>query len=158
MKPYDPRKIEPKIQKRWEKEHIYQASDTSQKPKFYGLIEFPYPSGDGLHVGHIRSNTAMDVIARKRRMEGFEVLYPIGWDAFGLPTENYAIKTGIQPAVVTRKNTDTFRRQLKALGFSFDWSREINTTDPEYYRWTQWIFLQFFKKGLAYKTRTEINW
>ncbi|OHA17668.1 MAG: leucine--tRNA ligase [Candidatus Taylorbacteria bacterium RIFCSPHIGHO2_01_FULL_46_22b] len=158
MKPYDPRKIEPKIQKRWEKEHIYQASDTSQKPKFYGLIEFPYPSGDGLHVGHIRSNTAMDVIARKRRMEGFEVLYPIGWDAFGLPTENYAIKTGIQPAVVTRKNTDTFRRQLKALGFSFDWSREINTTDPEYYRWTQWIFLQFFKKGLAYKKKMAINW
>jgi len=158
MKPYDPKKIEKKWQKVWEKKEIYNAQDFSEKPKYYCLIEFPYPSGDGLHVGHIRSNTAMDIIARKRRAEGFNVLYPIGWDAFGLPTENYAIKTGIQPSIVTKKNTDTFRRQLKSLGFSFDWSREINTTDPEYYRWTQWIFLQLYKHGLAYKKKMAINW
>ncbi len=158
MKAYDHKKIEKKWQKLWDKEGIFYAKNNSKKPKFYGLIEFPYPSGAGMHVGHIRSNTAMDIISRKRRMEGFNVLYPIGWDAFGLPTENYAIKTGIHPIKVTKDNTDTFRRQLKALGFSFDWSREINTTDPKYYKWTQWIFLQLFKKGLAYKTRTEINW
>ncbi|OGI62988.1 leucine--tRNA ligase [Candidatus Nomurabacteria bacterium RIFCSPHIGHO2_01_FULL_40_12] len=158
MKVYDHKKIEKKWQALWDKKQIYKAKDFSKKPKFYGLIEFPYPSGAGLHVGHIRSNTAMDIISRKRRMEGYNVLYPIGWDAFGLPTENYAIKSGIHPIKVTKDNTDTFRRQLKSLGFSFDWSREINTTDPKYYKWTQWIFLQFFKKGLAYKTRTEINW
>lgn len=155
---YDHTKIEKKWQSEWEKKRAFKAKDNSKKPKFYGLIEFPYPSGDGLHVGHIRSNTAMDIIARKRRAEGFEVLYPIGWDAFGLPTENYAIKTGVAPQVVTKKNTDTFRRQLKSLGFSFDWDREINTTDPEYYKWTQWIFLQLFKKGLAYKKKMAINW
>ncbi len=155
---YDPAKIEKKWQKKWEADKLYVAKDNSKAKKFYGLIEFPYPSGDGLHVGHIRSNTAMDIIARKRRREGFNVLYPIGWDAFGLPTENYAIKTGIQPAVVTKKNTDTFRRQLKEIGFSFDWSREVNTTDPKYYKWTQWIFLQFLKKGLAYKKSMTINW
>ena len=164
MKNYDHKKIELKVQKEWEKKKIYQAKDPSTGSgwvagkKFYSLIEFPYPSGDGLHVGHIRSNTAMDIISRKRRMEGYNVLYPIGWDAFGLPTENYAIKTGKKPAVVTKKNTDTFRRQLKELGFSFDWSREINTTDPKYYKWTQWIFLQLFKKGLAYKAKSYINW
>lgn len=158
MNQYDHKKIEKKWQKVWEKSGIYEADDTSKKPKFYGLIEFPYPSGDGLHVGHVRSNTAMDIIARKRRAEGFNVLYPIGWDAFGLPTENYAIKTGVQPSVVTKQNTDTFRRQLKALGFSFDWSREINTTDPAYYKWTQWLFLQFYKHGLAYKKKMAINW
>lgn len=161
MKNYDHKKIELKAQKDWENKKIYKARDGSVKDKrkkFFSLIEFPYPSGDGLHVGHIRSNTAMDIISRKRRMEGYNVLYPIGWDAFGLPTENYAIKTGKKPAVVTKKNTDTFRRQLKALGFSFDWSREINTTDPKYYKWTQWIFLQFFKKGLAYKAKSYINW
>ncbi len=157
-KDYDHKKVEKKWQGVWEKKKIYQAQDNSKKPKFYGLIEFPYPSGAGLHVGHIRSNTAMDVISRKRRMEGYNVLYPIGWDAFGLPTENYAIKTGIHPIKVTKQNTDTFRKQLKSLGFSFDWSREVNTTDPKYYKWTQWIFLQMFKKGLAYKKRTEINW
>ena len=157
MKNYDHKKIEPKIQKEWEKKKIYQAQNSKGK-KFYSLIEFPYPSGDGMHVGHIRSNTAMDIVSRKRRMEGCNVLYPIGWDAFGLPTENYAIKTGKKPAVVTKKNTDTFRRQLKALGFSFDWSREINTTDPKYYKWTQWIFLQFWKHGLAYKAKSYINW
>ncbi len=161
LKPYDHKKIEKKWQKYWESKKLFQAKNQQGEAslkKFYGLIEFPYPSGDGLHVGHIRSNTAMDVISRKRRAEGYNVLYPIGWDAFGLPTENYAIKTGIQPAVVTKNNTDTFRRQLKALGFSFDWSREIDTTDPAYYRWTQWIFLQFFKKGLAYKKKMTINW
>ena len=158
MKEYDHKKIEKKWQNFWDKKKVFQAQANSKKKKFYGLIEFPYPSGAGLHVGHIRSNTAMDIISRKRRMEGHNVLYPIGWDAFGLPTENYAIKTGIHPIKVTKQNTDTFRKQLKALGFSFDWSREVDTTDPKYYKWTQWIFLQFFKKGLAYKTKTEINW
>lgn len=158
MKQYDHTKIEKKWQKVWELKKPNKVKEDQKKKKFYALIEFPYPSGDGLHVGHIRSNTAMDIISRKRRREGYNVLYPIGWDAFGLPTENYAIKTGIQPSVVTKKNTDTFRRQLKSLGFSFDWSREINTTDPKYYKWTQWIFLQFFKKGLAYKKKMTINW
>ncbi len=158
MKKYDPKKIEGKWQKVWDKSGIYQAKDFSKKPKWYSLIEFPYPSGDGLHTGHIRSNTAMDIISRKRRMEGYNVLYPIGWDAFGLPTENYAIKTGIHPVKVTKKNTDIFRKQLKSVGFSFDWKREINTSDPNYYKWTQWIFLQLFKKGLAYKQKTLINW
>ncbi len=165
MKEYNHLKIEKKWQKEWEKKGIFHAEDpakdgatNSKKPKFYGLIEFPYPSGAGMHVGHIRSNTAMDIISRKRRMEGYNVLYPIGWDAFGLPTENYAIKTGIHPTKVTKDNTDNFRKQLQALGFSFDWSREINTTDPAYYKWTQWIFLQFFKKGLAYKKKMTINW
>ena len=157
MKNYDHKKIEKKWQKEWAKKKLYTAKGGKGK-KFYGLIEFPYPSGDGLHVGHIRSNAAMDVITRKRRMQGFNVLYPIGWDAFGLPTENYAIKTGKQPEAITKKNTDTFRRQLKELGFGFDWSREINTTDPAYYKWTQWIFLQFYKKGLAYKAKIAINW
>ncbi len=158
MHQYDHKKIEKKWQKIWGKQKIDNAQFPSKKKKFYGLIEFPYPSGDGLHVGHIRSNTAMDIIARKRRSEGYNVLYPIGWDAFGLPTENYAIKTGIHPEIVTKQNTDTFRRQLKQIGFSFDWSREINTTDPRYYKWTQWIFLQLFKKGLAYKAKVPINW
>lgn len=158
MADYNPKEIEPKWQKRWADAGEYLAGKDLSKPKYYCLIEFPYPSGDGLHVGHIRSNTAMDLIARKRRAEGFDVLYPIGWDAFGLPTENYAIKTGKKPALVTKENTDNFRRQLQALGFSFDWSREVNTTDPAYYRWTQWIFLQFLKKGLAYKAKMEINW
>src|SRR5581483_9491405 len=137
---------------------IYKAEDNSKKPKFYSLIEFPYPSGDGLHVGHPRPYIGMDVISRKRRAEGFNVLYPIGWDAFGLPTENYAIKTGIAPAEVTKQNTDNFRRQIKMLGTSFDWSREINTTDPKYYKWTQWIFLQLYKHDLAYKAKATINW
>lgn len=158
MKEYDHLKIEKTWQNEWEKSKIYEAKSNSKKKKFYGLIEFPYPSGAGLHVGHVRSNTAMDIICRKRRMEGYNVLYPIGWDAFGLPTENYAVKTGIHPAIVTKQNTNTFRKQLKMVGFSFDWSREINTTDPEYYKWTQWIFLQFFKKGLAYKSKSHINW
>ena len=158
MRSYNHKNIEKKWQNVWERKKLFRANDNSKRKKYYALIEFPYPSSDGLHVGHIRSNTAMDIIARKRRAEGFEMLYPIGWDAFGLPTENYAIKTGVQPAVVTEKNTDNFRRQLKALGFSFDWSREINTTDPSYYKWTQWIFLKFFEKGLAYKKKMAINW
>ncbi len=158
MAAYDAKKVEEKWQKKWEKEGVYHAEDFSKKPKYYALVEFPYPSGEGLHTGHVRSYTAMDVIARKKRMEGFNVLYPIGWDAFGLPTENYAIKTGIHPKIVTKKNTDTFRRQLKSLGFSFDWEREVNTSDPAYYRWTQWIFLQLYKKGLAYKEKKPINW
>jgi leucyl-tRNA synthetase len=158
MRKYDHKKIEKKWQKFWEAKKIYQSGKNKAKRKYYCLVEFPYPSGDGLHVGHIRSYTAMDIVARKRRAEGYSVLYPIGWDAFGLPTENYAVKTGIHPAIVTKRNTDNFRRQLKSLGFSFDWSREINTTDPRYYKWTQWIFLQFFKKGLAYKAKMPINW
>ena len=136
MHEYDPKEIESKWQKEWEKSGIYHAESSSKKPKFYSLIEFPYPSGDGLHVGHVRSYTALDIIARKRRREGFNVLYPIGWDAFGLPTENYALKTGKDPRIVTQENTDNFRNQLKRLGLSFDWSREINTTDPKYYKWT----------------------
>ncbi len=156
---YDHLKIEKKWQKVWEKQRPWSAKNPpAGGPKYYSLVEFPYPSGDGIHMGHVRTNTAMDIISRKRRMEGYNVLYPIGWDAFGLPTENYAIKTGTSPEEVTKKNTDNFRRQLKALGFSFDWSREINTSDPEYYKWTQWIFLQFFKKGLAYKDTAYINW
>ena len=158
MKFYDHKKIEKKWQNVWDKSKIYQTKKEAKGKKFYGLIEFPYPSGAGLHVGHIRSNTAMDIISRKRRMEGYNVLYPIGWDAFGLPTENYAIKTGIHPEKVTKINTDIFRKQLKEIGFGFDWSREIDTTKPEYYKWTQWILLQMFKKGLAYKKKTEINW
>lgn len=157
MKSYDHTKIEKKWQNAWDKKRIYQVKDFKGK-KFYSLIEFPYPSGEGLHVGHPRPYIGMDVVSRKRRMEGYNVLFPIGWDAFGLPTENYAIKTGIHPKVVTKKNTDNFRRQIKMLGISFDWSREINTTDPTYYKWTQWIFLQFFKHGLAYKAESEINW
>jgi leucyl-tRNA synthetase len=158
MKEYNYRLIEKKWQKYWEKNKLFQAKDFSKKQKYYCLVEFPYPSGEGLHIGHTRSYTAMDIIARKRRMEGYNVLFPMGWDAFGLPTENYALKTGIHPKVATKKNTDTFRRQLKSLGFSFDWGREINTTDPNYYKWTQWIFSQFYKKGLAYKKKMPINW
>ena len=164
MQEYEPKEIEKKWQEEWDKSGIYQAKDQEKslfkksKPKFYSLIEFPYPSGDGLHIGHPRPYIGMDVISRKKRMEGFEVLYPIGWDAFGLPTENYAIKTGKDPRQVTKENTDTFRRQIKSLGISFDWSREINTTDPKYYKWTQWLFLKFLEKGLAYKAKVEINW
>ena len=155
---YRPADIEKKWQDIWEERGAFEASKDYTKKKFYGLIEFPYPSGNGLHVGHPRSNTAMDIIARKRRMEGYNVLFPIGWDAFGLPTENFAIKNNMHPAKVTAANVDRFRKQLKMLGFSFDWKREVNTTDPNYYHWTQWIFLQLFKKGLAYKAEMPINW
>ncbi|MBO4367943.1 MAG: class I tRNA ligase family protein, partial [Clostridia bacterium] len=155
---YEPSKIEPKWQAHWDETGVFRAKDDYTMPKFYPLIEFPYPSGNGLHVGHPLSNTAMDIIARKRRMEGYNVLFPIGYDAFGLPTENFAIKNHIHPAIVTKQNVDRFRSQLKMLGFSFDYSREVNTTDPSYYKWTQWIFLKLFKAGLAYKQEMPINW
>ena len=158
MAKYNPKKIEKKWQDKWYSSGVFSAKNRSKKKKFYVLVEFPYPSGDGLHVGHCRSYTALDVIARKRRMQGENVLFPMGWDAFGLPTENYAIKKGVHPAVVTKKNTDNFRRQMKSLGLSFDWSREVNTTDPKYYKWTQWIFLKLFENGLAYKNKIAINW
>ena len=145
MEKYDFKKIEEKWQGIWEKKGIFKAVDSSMKPKYYALVEFPYPSGEGLHVGHCRSYVGMDIIARKRRMQGFNVLFPMGWDAFGLPTENYAIKTRIHPAKATQKNTEKFKNQEKQIGLSLDWSREINTTDPAYYKWTQWIFLQLFK-------------
>jgi leucyl-tRNA synthetase len=158
MKEYKPSEIEPKWQKYWEDNELNKAEDFSKKPKFYCLIEFPYPSGEGLHVGHPRPYTALDILARKRRMQGFNVMYPIGWDAFGLPTENYAIKTGKHPKFITEKNIINIKRQMKMIGLSFDWSREINTTDPKYYKWTQWIFLQLFHKNLAYKAKMDINW
>ncbi len=158
MPAYNPDAVETKWQKHWEQTHAFAAEVSHEKPKFYPLIEFPYPSGAGLHVGHPRSNTAMDIIARKRRMEGYNVLFPIGYDAFGLPTENYAIKNKIHPAIVTEKNIARFRSQLKRLGFSFDYDREISTTDPKYYKWTQWIFLKLFEHGLAYKMEMPINW
>lgn len=154
---YEHDSIELKWQKRWEDAHCNEAKEDYSKPKFYGLIEFPYPSGQGLHVGHPRPFTAMDVICRKRRLEGYNVLFPIGYDAFGLPTENYAIKTGIHPTIVTAQNIARFRSQLKRLGYSFDWSREISTSDPEYYKWTQWIFLKLYEHGLAYKAEIPIN-
>ena len=158
MSGYNPQQIEPKWQKCWEENNLYRAEDFSKKLKKYILIEFPYPSGAGLHVGHARSYVALDAISRKKRMEGFNVLFPIGWDAFGLPSENYAIKTGIHPSISTQKNIENYKRQLKSLGLSFDWSREINTTDPKYYKWTQWIFLKLFERGMAYQAEIPINW
>lgn len=155
---YDHRQMEKKWQDHWEEAGVFHASNSSGKPKYYALIEFPYPSGQGLHVGHPRSYTAIDIVARKRRLQGYNVLYPIGWDAFGLPTENFAIKNHVHPAEVTKKNIARFKQQLQSLGISFDWSREINTTDPDYYKWTQWIFLQLFKNGLAYKKEMAVNW
>ncbi len=155
---YDFKSIEPKWQKVWEEQNLYATKTGGEKEKFYALFEFPYPSGAGLHVGHCRPYTAMDIIARKKRMEGKNVLFPIGYDAFGLPTENYAIKNHIHPRIVTEQNIATFRSQLKALGYSFDWDREINTTDPQYFKWTQWIFLQMFRHGLAYKAKMPVNW
>lgn len=155
---YNPKKIEKKWQDIWEKSGTFAASDDKSKPKYYALIEFPYPSGKGIHVGHPRPYTALDIVARKRRLQGYNVLYPIGWDAFGLPTENYAIKNKVHPQKVTERNIAGVKSQLKALGFSFDWSRELNTTDPAYYKWTQWIFLKLFEKGLAYKKEISINW
>ena len=155
---YDHKQIEAKWQKVWEDRGVFHAEENSEKEKFYALIEFPYPSGQGLHVGHPRPYTALDTVARKRRLQGYNVLYPIGWDAFGLPTENYAIKNHIHPEIVTKQNVARFKSQIQSLGISFDWSREINTTDPEYYKWTQWIFLQLFKHGLAYKKEMAVNW
>ena len=152
------KEIEPKWQKKWEQARAFHAENDYTKPKYYALVEFPYPSGQGLHVGHPRSYTALDIVARKRRMQGYNVLYPMGWDAFGLPTENFAIKNHIHPEIVTAQNVAHFKEQLQSLGLSFDWEREINTTDPAYYRWTQWIFLQLFKHGLAYKKEMSVNW
>lgn len=156
--PYNHREVEKKWQTVWDDEKAFKTSDDFSKPKYYALVEFPYPSGQGLHVGHPRPYTALDIVARKRRMQGYNVLYPMGWDAFGLPTENYAIKNHIHPKIVTKNNVARFKNQLHSLGYSFDWDREINTTDPEYYHWTQWIFLKLFKAGLAYKTEMPINW
>ena len=155
---YNHKPVEGKWQKIWEDKGVFHAEDNSEKEKFYALIEFPYPSGQGLHVGHPRPYTALDTVARKRRLQGYNVLYPIGWDAFGLPTENYAIKNHIHPEIVTKQNIARFKKQIQSLGISFDWSREINTTDPDYYKWTQWIFIQLFKKGLAYKKEMNVNW
>ncbi len=155
---YDYSKIEKKWQQVWDDNHTFEAKNDYTLPKFFGLVEFPYPSAQGLHVGHPRSYTAIDIVARKKRLQGYNVLYPMGWDAFGLPTENFAIKNHIHPAIVTESNVANFKKQLKSLGFSFDWSREINTTDPSYYKWTQWIFLQLFKEGLAYKKEMSVNW
>ncbi|MDU1832526.1 MAG: leucine--tRNA ligase, partial [Finegoldia magna] len=158
MDRYNPNSIEKKWQKYWEENKTFKTSDDKSKEKFYALVEFPYPSGQGLHVGHPRPYTALDIVSRKRRMQGYNVLYPMGWDAFGLPTENFAIKNKIRPEIVTENNIKNFKRQMQSIGFSFDWDREINTTDPHYYKWTQWIFIQMFKKGLAYKKEMPINW
>ena len=158
MMKYNHKAVEPKWQKIWEDKGVFHAETDSDKPKFYSLIEFPYPSGQGLHVGHPRPYTALDTVSRKRRLQGYNVLYPIGWDAFGLPTENYAIKNHIHPEIVTKNNIARFKQQIQSLGISFDWSREVNTTDPDYYKWTQWIFLQLFKHDLAYKKEMAVNW
>ena len=158
MREYNPNAIEKKWQKIWKEEKTFKSEIDTNKKKFYPLVEFPYPSGQGLHVGHPRPYTAIDVVARKRRLEGENVIYTMGWDAFGLPAENYAIENKIHPAIITEKNIDHFRGQMESIGFSFDWDREINTTDPEYYKWTQWIFLQMYKMGLAYKSETSVNW
>ncbi len=158
MKEFDHKLIDKKWQEFWEKNKTFRAVDFSEKEKFYCLVEFPYPSGDGLHVGHPRSYTGLDILSRKKRMEGYNVLFPMGFDSFGLPSENYAIKTGIHPSIITKQNIENFTRQLKSLGFSFDWDRVLATTDPAYYKWTQWIFIKFFEKGLAYKTKMPINW
>ncbi|MDD3422799.1 MAG: class I tRNA ligase family protein, partial [Bacilli bacterium] len=158
MVDYDFQTIEQKWQDYWYNNDKFKAIDFDPRPKFYGLVEFPYPSGAGMHIGHIKAFSAMEVVARKRRMQGYNVLFPIGFDAFGLPTENYAIKTGIHPREVTDKNIITFTNQLKKTGFSFDWSRVIDTTQVSYYRWTEWIFLQLYKKGLAYKSKTYVNY
>ncbi len=158
IKEYSPKEIEKKWQDIWDNEKAFKVGVDKSKPKYYALVEFPYPSGQGLHVGHPRPYTAMDIVSRKKRMQGYNVLFPMGWDAFGLPTENFAIKNKIHPKIVTKNNVARFKDQLKALGYSFDWDREINTTDEKYYKWTQWIFLQLFKKGLAYKSEMPINW
>ena len=158
MQNYDFLAIEKKWQNYWDEHKTFKATNDYSKPKYYALVEFPYPSGNGLHVGHPRPYTAMDIVSRKRRLQGYNVLFPMGWDAFGLPTENFAIKNKIHPAIVTKNNVARFKGQLKSLGFSFDWDREINTTDKDYFKWTQWIFIQMFKKGLAYKKEMSVNW
>ena len=158
MSKYDFTAIEAKWQNYWAEHNTFRAGTDYTKPKFYALVEFPYPSGQGLHIGHPRPYTAMEIVSRKRRLEGYNVLFPMGWDAFGLPTENYAIKNKIHPAIVTKNNIAHFKEQLQSLGLSFDWEREVNTTDPAYFHWTQWIFLQMFQKGLAYKKEMAVNW
>ena len=158
MREYNPNAIEKKWQKIWDEEETFKSELDRDKKKFYPLVEFPYPSGQGLHVGHPRPYTALDIVARKRRLEGENVIYPMGWDAFGLPTENYAIKNHIHPSIVTKDNIKNFKGQMKSIGFSFDWSKEVNTTDPNYYKWTQWIFIQLYKHGLAYKKEMPVNW
>src|SRR6056297_3118176 len=155
---YDPASIEPRWQQYWDDHATFRAPDHSDRPKYYVLDMFPYPSGQGLHVGHPEGYTATDIVARYKRMRGFNVLHPMGWDAFGLPAENYAVKTGTHPAVTTRKNIETFKRQLKMFGFSYDWDREVSTTDPDYYRWTQWIFTLLYQQGLAYEAEVAVNW
>jgi len=155
---YDHKKIEKKWKKVWEKSGIYETKNTSDRPKYYILDMFPYPSGAGLHVGHPKGYIATDIIARMKMMQGYNVLHPMGWDAFGLPAENYALEHHVHPREATEKNIKTFKKQLGLLGFTYDWDREVNTTDPEYYKWTQWIFLQLFKKGLAYESYEPINW
>jgi leucyl-tRNA synthetase len=156
--PYDHRSVEPKWQARWREARLHQTTFDPKRPKFYALDMFPYPSGAGLHVGHCEGYTATDIITRWKRMQGWNVLHPMGWDAFGLPAENYAIKTGIHPRVTTEKAIANFRRQIDSIGFAYDWDREVNTTDPKYVKWTQWIFLQLFKQGLAYEGTVPINW
>ncbi len=155
---YDPQQIEPRWQEYWESHQTFKAPDVSDKPKYYVLDMFPYPSGDGLHVGHPEGYTATDIVSRFKRMNGFNVLHPMGWDSFGLPAENHAMKTGTHPEVTTRRNIANFKRQLKMLGFSYDWDREFATSDPDYFRWTQWIFTQLYKKGLAYEAEMAVNW
>ncbi|MFA6948544.1 MAG: class I tRNA ligase family protein, partial [Eubacteriales bacterium] len=154
---YEFKDIDKKWQNIWDEKEAFKAVLDKSKPKYFTLVEFPYPSGQGLHIGHPRPYTAMDIVSRKKRMQGYNVLFPMGWDAFGLPTENYAIKNKIQPHIVTERNIAHFKQQIKSLGLSFDWSREINTSDPDYYKWTQWIFLQLYKKGLAYKKEMSVN-
>ena len=158
MKPYDFKANEAKWQQKWEEAGVFHAEDNSDKPKFYGLVEFPYPSGAGMHVGHIKAYSGLEVVSRKRRMQGYNVLFPIGFDAYGLPTENYAIKTGIHPRKVTDMNIARFSEQLKKVGFSFDWTRVIDTTQEDYYKWTQWIFLKMFENGLAFRDKTLVNY
>ena len=155
---YNFKEIEKKWQDKWEEDGVFHAEETSDKPKFYGLVEFPYPSGAGMHVGHIKAYSGLEVVSRKRRMQGYNVLFPIGFDAFGLPAENYAIKTNQHPRVITDKNIQHFSEQLRRVGFSFDWSRVVDTTDEDYYKWTQWIFLKLFDHGLAYRDKTFVNY
>ena len=157
-KTYDHHPIEPKWQAYWEAHKTFRASDEPGRPKFYCLDMFPYPSGSGLHVGHLEGYTATDIVTRYKRMRGFNVLHPMGWDAFGLPAEQYAVKTGVHPAITTAQNIATFKRQMKRVGLSYDWDREMSTTDPDYYRWTQWIFLKLFERGLAYVAEVPVNW
>ena len=158
MKAYDFKSVEKKWQDKWEDAGVFHAVDFSEKPKFYGLVEFPYPSGAGMHVGHIKAYSGLEVVSRKRRMEGYNVLFPIGFDAYGLPTENYAIKTGMHPRQVTDQNIAKFTDQLKKVGYSFDWTRVVDTTEEGYYKWTQWIFLQMFDHGLAFRDKTLVNY